>query len=223
MALFVVATPIGNAQDFSLRALETLRQADLIIGEELKVLRQTMKAAGVQGTALEQLNEHSTPTDIEFFVGECRDKKVAVVSDCGTPGFCDPGADLVAACVKAGIPVHSVPGASSLMALLSVCGVRLDQFLFFGFLPAKSEAREQTLRGLQKETRPFVILETPYRSEKFAQDLAQFFPKHFCILGLDLTSEKETVVRAPGAELLKAGTFADREPIALILPPQFKR
>ena len=218
MPLFVVATPIGNPQDFSLRALDTLKHADLIIGEELKVLRQTLKAAGVQGTTLEQLNEHSKPQDIEFFVGECRDKNVALVSDCGTPGFCDPGADLVAACVKAGVSVRPIPGASSLMTLLSVCGIRVDQFLFFGFLPTKTDAREQALRTLQKEPRPFIILETPYRCERFVQDLAAHFPTHFCVLGMDLTGENETLVRVRGAELLKFGPFANREPVALLVP-----
>ena len=92
-------------------------------------MRQTLKAAGVHGVALEQLNEHSDARDVQHFVSECRTKKVALVSDCGTPGFCDPGADLVKACVSAGIEVHAVPGASSLMTLLSICGERVDQFM----------------------------------------------------------------------------------------------
>src|SRR5688572_5468117 len=103
MALYVVATPIGNSKDITLRALEILKSAELIIGEEMKVLRQILKNAGVQAPQAETLNEHSTTKDIEFFVGECRDKTVALVSDCGTPGFCDPGADLVKACRKAGV------------------------------------------------------------------------------------------------------------------------
>jgi 16S rRNA (cytidine1402-2'-O)-methyltransferase len=218
MALFVVATPIGNAQDFSLRALETLRTAELIIGEELKVLRQTLKSAGVQGTALEQLNEHSRPADIEHFVNECRDKKVALVSDCGTPGFCDPGADLVAACIKAGVEVRPLPGASSLMTLLSVCGARVDQFLFYGFLPAKNELRAQALSELKREKRAFIVMETPYRCARLAEDLAANFPAHHCVLGLDLTGENETVIRGPAKNLLNRKDLSDREPIALLLP-----
>lgn len=218
MALFVVATPIGNALDFSLRALETLRNADLIIGEELKVLRQTLKAAGVQGTPLEQLNEHSTDQDIEHFVSECKTKTVALVSDCGTPGFCDPGADLVAACAAAGVTVKPVPGTSSLMCLLSVCGIRVDQFLFYGFLPNKAELRTQALENLQRETRPFVVMETPYRAGKFVEDLARTFPNHFCVLGLDLTGENEKLVRGRCRDLLKDGDFNNREPIALLIP-----
>lgn len=217
MSLFVVATPIGNAQDFSGRALETLRAADLIIGEEMKVLRQTLKSAGVQGKVLDQLNEHSDAKDIAHFVNECRSKTVALVSDCGTPGFCDPGAELVAACAKENIEVRPLPGPSSLMTLLSVCGVRLEQFLFYGFLPAKNELRDKAIQQLKKESRPFVVMETPYRAAKFAEDLAKNFPKHHCVLGLDLTGEKEEIFRGPAAKLATL-QLSDREPIALLIP-----
>lgn len=215
MPLFVVATPIGNAQDFSLRALATLKGADLIIGEELKVLRQTLKAAGVQGTALEELNEHSGAEDIAHFVRECQTKNVALVSDCGTPGFCDPGAELVAACAKAGITVTPLPGPSSLMTLLSVCGVRLQQFLFYGFLPAKTELRAQALNELRRETRSFILLETPYRCERLIEDLQKSFAHHECVLGLDLTGPGEQILRGRCKDL--KGNFKDREPIVLIL------
>lgn len=219
MALFVVATPIGNPQDISARALETLRTADLIIGEELKVLRQQMKSAGINGVPLEQLNEHSDAQDIQHFLNECKTKKVALVSDCGTPGFCDPGADLVAACAKAEVAVHAVPGASSLMALLSICGVRLEQFLFHGFLPAKTETREAALKSLARETKPFIVMETPYRCEKLMQDLSMHFPQRRCVVGLNLTQESERVIRALGKDLIRqTPAVKDAEPIVLVLP-----
>jgi len=217
MALFVVATPIGNNKDFTVRALEVLRSADLVVGEELKALRPILKAAGVMAPALEQLNEHSSAEDVEFLVGECRAKSVALVSDCGTPGFCDPGADLVAACRAAGVDVVGVPGVSSLMALLSVAGVRVDSFVFAGFLPAKSEERERVLAGLVKEKRSIILLETPYRCSKLVEDLAKHFGGRECVLGLNLTQDGERVVRARGKELSKQGPFEDCEPVVLIV------
>lgn len=223
MALFVVATPIGNNGDFTTRALEALRTADLVIGEELKVLRQILKAAGVQAPATDQLNEHSGPQDIEHFVNECRGKNVVLVSDCGTPGFCDPGAELVAACYKAGVKVRTLPGASSLMALLSISGVRLDQFTFMGFLPAKSELREKALAAVKREPRACIVMETPYRCAKFIDELAAQFAERFCVVGLNLTQESERLVRAYGRDLKKFGPFDDAEPIALILPAQSGR
>lgn len=216
MALYVVATPIGNSQDISVHALEILKSADLIVGEELKALRQILKNAGVQAKAMDQLNEHSDQADIDFLVDECRAKKVALVSDCGTPGFCDPGADLTRACHEAGIPVHSVPGASSLMALLSVAGVRVEQFVFWGFLPAKNELRTQAWNQLSREIRAVIIMETPYRCEKLISELAQHVPNRFCVLGLGLTQSTERLVRALARELPKKGPFGEQEPIVLI-------
>jgi 16S rRNA (cytidine1402-2'-O)-methyltransferase len=221
MALFVVATPIGNSRDFSLRAVDILREADLVIGEELKALRQILKAAGVQARATDQLNEHSRPADIEHFVAECREKTVALVSDCGTPGFCDPGADLVAACAKSGIAVHAVPGASSLMTLLSVCGIRVDQFTFYGFMPAKTDARAKALADLKKETRPSIVMETPYRCTKLAEDLSSKLGDRYCVLGLNLTQENEEIVRGYARDLAKR-SFADAEPVVLIMPTGYR-
>ncbi len=217
MALFVVATPIGNPKDFTVRALEALRNADLVIGEEPKALRSILKAAGVQAPAVDRLNEHSTAKDIEFFVAECFEKNVALVSDCGTPGFCDPGADLVAACRKAGVAVHGLPGPSSLMTLLSIAGARVDSFVFAGFLTAKSEEREAQWRALEKEKRAIILMETPYRAAKFVLELAKHFPSRECVVGLNLTQENEKVIRARGRDLEKFGPFADAEPIVLIL------
>lgn len=231
MALFVVATPIGNPQDLSVRAREILASADLVIGEEMKVLRQILKSAGVQAKAVDQLNEHSDARDVQHFVSECQSKTVALVSDCGTPGFCDPGADLVAACVKASVPVHAVPGASSLMSLLSICGVRVERFLFYGFLPAKNELRAGELKRLAKSDVPVIVMETPYRALKLAEDLRSHFSAWFCVVGLNLTREDERVIRSLGRELRDFGPANDPdgglptktfEPIALLIPPGWR-
>lgn len=218
MPLFVVATPIGNPQDFSARALEALRAADLVIGEETKVLRQILKAAGVQARAIDQLNEHSTAQDIAHFVNECRDKNVALVSDCGTPGFCDPGAELVQACAQEEVAVTAVPGASSLMCLLSLCGVRLERFFFYGFLPAKTEERLRELKNLARSPHAVVIMETPYRAQKLKEDLSSHFADWHCVLGLNLTQENERIWRGPARTLKTVDLPEKAEPIALLIP-----
>jgi 16S rRNA (cytidine1402-2'-O)-methyltransferase len=218
MPLFVVATPIGNNEDFSARALRSLKSADLVVGEELKVLRQILKAAGVQAPSLDQLNEHSDEKDIAHLVNECRDKNVVLVSDCGTPGFCDPGAELVNACYKAGLQVHSVPGPSSLMALLSIAGLRLDRFVFYGFLPAKTEARAKAWDEIQNETRPVVILETPYRLNRLVEEIGQSWRDRLVVLGLNLSQESERVLRGRGRDIAQQAPFDNAEPIAILLP-----
>ena len=212
--LYVIATPIGNPGDFSMRAIEILREADLVVGEELKALRQILKAAGVQARAMDQLNEHSTVADIEFLTNECRDKAVALVSDCGTPGFCDPGADLVRACRWAGLAVFALPGASSLMALLSVAGVRVDQFVFFGFLPAKADLREGAWKSLASEARAMIVMETPYRCGKFLEEMSARLADRFVVVGMNLTQESERVWRGRARDLPRG--ISDAEPIVLI-------
>ncbi len=136
MGLVLVATPIGNDQDISLRALEFLKQADTIILEEFKESTRFLRAQGISGKTYEQLNEHSTPEDILRLTQLCAEKEVALITDCGTPGFCDPGADLVRECRKKNISVKTMPGPSSLMAMLSLSSQRLDQFVFRGFMAA---------------------------------------------------------------------------------------
>ena len=217
MALFVVATPIGNPKDFTLRSVETIKSADLVLGEEMKVLRQILKSVGVHPPAVDVLNEHSSSRDVAHFVEECRLKRVALVSDCGTPGFADPGADLVAACHAAGIAVHGLPGPSSLMALLMVAGVRVDHFVFAGFLPAKEELRVRAVADLAKEKRPVILLETPYRLKRLIRDLSTVWGDRSCVLGLNLTQDSERVLRGKGREIAQmlAG-IEDAEPVLLI-------
>jgi 16S rRNA (cytidine1402-2'-O)-methyltransferase len=222
MALFIVATPIGNPEDISVNALKTLKSADLIIGEELKVLRQILKHAGIQAKPLDQLNEHSKPADIEFLLKECKTKRVALVSDCGTPGFCDPGSDLVKACHKNGVPVHPVPGASSLMALISVAGVRLDQFTFAGFLPAKTELRAVAWKSIVREPRPVILMETPYRCDKLMAELTAHVKNRLCVIGFNLTQAKEKIIRSKAKELPQMAPFGENEPIVLIMPETFR-
>src|SRR6185312_16378875 len=106
----------------------------------------------------------------------------------------------------------------SLMALLSVCGVRMERFLFYGFLSPKSEMRAQEWKQLRSQKQPFVVMETPYRCARFLQDLATKFPEARCVIGLNLTAANERVIRARGKEISAHGPFEDAEPIVLVVP-----
>jgi 16S rRNA (cytidine1402-2'-O)-methyltransferase len=192
LALTLVATPIGNIDDISKRALDTLTECEILIGEERVEAERFLAKIGQRGKELHLLNEHSTPKEIEDLAKLCAQKKVALITDCGTPGFCDPGAHLIKVCRQKKIAVHSVPGASSLMMLLSLSSVRLDQFLFRGFLPSETQQRTQALQKLQKETQAFILMDTPYRLNKLLQELAQSFPQKKALLALNLTQETES-------------------------------
>ena len=126
MSLYLIAIPIGNPGDISQRAITALKEAEIVIGEERREVSKLLKSLGIEGKRLELLNEHSNDTDVFELRELCRVHAVALVSDCGTPGFCDPGARLVAACRATEVTTAPVPGASSLMCLLSVSGFDLS-------------------------------------------------------------------------------------------------
>ncbi len=192
MSLSVIATPIGNIEDISLRALKLLKQADLIIGEERKIVGRLIRDLEIGYKVIELLNEHSDQKDLEYLLGECKTKAVALVSDCGTPGFCDPGAELVNLCRSHGIEITIVPGASSLMAFLSGSGLKLTEFYFKGFLPANSELRKKEFEKLKATKIPVILMDTPYRLEKTLNELSIYLPTKKIILATSLTQSDES-------------------------------
>lgn len=198
MSLQVVSIPIGNSEDISLRALRALKEAEAIIGEERKPLFQLLKSLDIpRPECIEYLNEHSSDQDLKPLVELCKNKKVVLVSDCGTPVFCDPGAQLIALCRKQNIPITAAPGASSLMVLLSLSGVPLKEFYFRGFLPAKTELRREAIINLQKHTCPIVLMDTPYRMQALLSDLKELLNGYQILLGINLTADDEHIVYAP--------------------------
>lgn len=203
MSLYVVATPIGDSKDITRRAIEILESSSVVIGEDFKNTSKLLKFSGLEQKEIFELSEHSTSKDIDELVELARTSEVALVSDCGTPGFCDPGADLVKRCRLKGIAVHSVPGPSSLMAFLSISGHRLDQFQFRGFLPAENLARQKELSKIATAQLPVILMDTPYRLKKLLGELSEVVPKRNLVLGLDLSTSGERVFEGYAADLLK--------------------
>lgn len=218
MSLTLVAVPIGNPQDIGLRALEILKNAEAIILEEFKESTQFLRAHGISGKEYLQLNEHTTPEELKDLMEHCRQKKIALITDAGTPGFCDPGADLVRLCRTNGVAVDSIPGASSLMTLLSHSSQRLDQFFFRGFLPAETEARELALKKLAKDPQAIVILDTPYRFGKTLKDLQKHFADRKVLIGINLTQADQKIWEGMTAKIAADQFPAKAEFILLIYP-----
>jgi 16S rRNA (cytidine1402-2'-O)-methyltransferase len=218
MSLTLIATPIGNDQDISLRALESLKNAQTIVLEEFKESTRFLRAHGITGKTYEQLNEHSKPEDLKRLVELCAQGDVVLITDCGTPGFCDPGADLVRGCRQRGISVQTFPGASSLMGILSLSSQRLDQFVFRGFLPAENEARRKAWLEMQKENRAFIIMDTPYRFQKMLSETAEFMPERKILLTLNLTQETEAIHEGLASAILKKELPAKAEFMLLVYP-----
>ncbi len=215
MPLHIVATPIGNDEDLSARAVRLLRLCPIIIGEEYREVTSLLKKISAGPKQIELLNEHSTETDVKRLVELVRNQEAALVSDCGTPAFCDPGANLVRIARQEGIKIHSVPGPSSLAAFMSISGVRLDHFLFRGFLPANREERVRELKALQAEPKAIILLDTPYRLGRLLDDIAQNMPDRIVTVGMNLSQMDEAVFTGPAGKL--NGILKDKKGEFLLL------
>lgn len=219
--LCLVATPIGDFDDISLRSLKYLREADVIICESTKETSTFLKYHQIKAQRYEVLNEHSQKADLGTLADLCQTLKVALVSDCGTPGFCDPGADLVRLCQKRGIPTTSLLGPSALMGVLSLCGERLDQFLFRGFLPAENEARTKAWFDLKKngpvQGLPIILMDTPYRLKKLLAEAKNHFADRKCVLFLNISQKDELILKGNPEKIIQQLPFEKAEFMFLIL------
>ena len=200
--LYVVATPIGNLGDLSPRALETLKTVAAICAEDTRHTRQLLAHFGVD-KPLVALHEHNegdaaAPLVARLLAGE----SLALVSDAGTPLVSDPGFRLVRAAREAGVAVSPVPGASALIAALSVAGLPSDRFVFEGFLPAKANARRERLAALASEPRTLIFYESSHRIEDTLGDaVAAFGADRRAVVARELTKLFETVLDGTLAEL----------------------
>lgn len=173
--LYVVATPIGNLDDITLRAIETLRNCDLIAAEDTRHSRQLLNHYQIK-TRLISYHEHTDSRDIERLIELLESgTRVSLISDAGTPLISDPGYRLVAMARQKGIAVCPIPGVTALIAGLSVAGLPTDRFVFEGFLPAKQAARCRRLEGLVAESRTIVFYESPHRLRVSLQAMIDVF------------------------------------------------
>ena len=172
--LYVVATPIGNLEDLSARAIRVLGEVDVVCCEDTRHTGQMLAAKQIVAKRLVSLHEHNEASR----VGLVRDlvvagQSVAIVSDAGTPLLSDPGGRVVAGCAEAGVPIVAVPGASALLAALVVSGLAVDRFAFEGFLPRKGSARSERLDAIARSLVPVVCYESPHRVAQTLRDLQE--------------------------------------------------
>jgi 16S rRNA (cytidine1402-2'-O)-methyltransferase len=199
--LYLVATPIGNLEDITLRALRTLRECDVIAAEDTRRTGQLLRHFGFSKPLISyhKFNEASRSEDILNRLG--RGEKVALVSDAGSPGISDPGERVVRAAVAGGFRVETVPGACALIAALTASGLPTDEFHFIGFLPHKSGQRRKKLEGLKTFGGTLVLYESPYRVEKLLGELAEIFPARRTVFARELTKKFEEFLRGTPAEI----------------------
>jgi 16S rRNA (cytidine1402-2'-O)-methyltransferase len=202
--LFLVSTPIGNYEDITLRALKVLKNVDLIVCEEFKEARRLLSNFDIEKDLL-NLNEHNEKEASNEVVEKLiAGKNIALISDCGTPVFSDPGKILVDLCIQNEIKIVPIPGASSLLAALVASGADINKFYYYGWLSPKKDLRRKQLLDLKKKKETIVIMETPYRLKTLLTEVSKILgSKTNCILAFELTTDNENFFRGTAAQLVK--------------------
>jgi 16S rRNA (cytidine1402-2'-O)-methyltransferase len=201
--LYLVATPIGNLEDITLRALRTLRECDVIAAEDTRHTGRLLKHFGISKHLLSYFQFNEAKRSEEIIERLKRGEKVALVTDAGSPGISDPGERVVKAAIAAGLRVESVPGPSALIAGLTASGLPTDEFHFIGFLPQKSGQRRRKLASLENFGGTLALYESPYRIQKLLAELLEVFPERQVVLARELTKKFEEFLRGTPAELLQ--------------------
>lgn len=202
--LYLVATPIGNYNDITLRALNVLKSVDIVVGEELREVKRLLKHYDIN-KPIELLNEHNEQEESDRILKFLRENKsIALVSDSGTPVFSDPGRILVKKAIANKIKIIPIPGASSLLPALTISGFDINKFVFVGWLSPKKEERKRELKNLLNEKKTMVLMDTPYRLLQLLHDIAEVFGNNrkICI-SFNLTLPDEEIFYGSAVELYK--------------------
>ena len=200
--LYIVATPIGNLEDITLRALRVLREVKLIAAEDTRKTRRLLKAYDI-GTPVTSYYEHNKKSKLGYILNSVAEGDVALVSEAGMPGISDPGYELIVAAGQQNIPVVPIPGPSAIITALAVSGLPTDRFSYVGFLPHKAGARRRTLESITGETATLIILEAPHRLTAALGDILEILGNRKLTVCRELTKIHEEIFRGTISEAIK--------------------
>ena len=200
---FIVSTPIGNLQDISLRAIEVLKKVDVVACEDTRITSKILRTYNINKKLISYFEYNKLKRAPELIKLLKSGKSIALVTDAGTPGICDPGYYLIKLVIEEGIPLTVIPGASALIAALVVSGKPPDRFIFEGYLPRRKEARRRRLKELVNEKRTIIFYESPHRLIKSLEDFNIFFPNREICVTKELTKRYEEVIRDNAAGLIE--------------------
>jgi len=192
--LYVIATPIGNLEDISLRALRLLQEVKLIAAEDTRTTRHLLNAHNIK-TPLTSYHEHSKKAKLDYLLNYLEKEDLALVSEAGMPGLSDPGYELIVAAIERGISVVPIPGASAVITALVVSGLPTDQFIYLGFLPRRKGQRQRLLSSIVDEPRTIVAFETPHRLRKALSDIEEILGNRRLSVCRELTKVHEEIFR----------------------------
>ena len=193
-ALYVIATPIGNLEDISLRALRLLREVKLIAAEDTRTTRRLLTAYDIK-TPLTSYHEHSKRAKLGYLLDYLEKEDLALVSEAGMPGLSDPGYELIVAAIERGISVVPIPGASAVITALVVSGLPTDQFVYVGFLPRRKGQRQRLLNSIAEERRTIVAFETRHRLTEVLNEIEEILGDRRLCVCRELTKVHEEIFR----------------------------
>jgi 16S rRNA (cytidine1402-2'-O)-methyltransferase len=218
--LYLVATPIGNLEDITLRAIRILKEADVIACEDTRQTQKLLHHYGIRKEMVSYHDHNELTRSPELVIDLEQGAKIALVSDAGTPGISDPGHRLVTLCLRHHIPVVPIPGPSALVAALAASGLPTEEFLFVGFLPPRSGARRKALDALKTESRTLIFYEAPHRVVETLADASEILGARPAVIAREVTKVHEEFLRGPLPELLEsARKRAPRGEITLLIGP----
>ena len=200
--LYIVATPIGNLGDITLRAVEALKSADVIAAEDTRHSGLLLKHLEIKKPFVSYHEHNEAARATELVERLARDENVALITDAGTPGLSDPGLRLIRECIKRELPFTIIPGASSILTALLGSGFSTDKFSFRGFLPVKSGQRERELRAATERDETAIFFESPYRLTKTLTACIDIMPERQLCVARELTKKFEEYRRGTASELL---------------------
>jgi 16S rRNA (cytidine1402-2'-O)-methyltransferase len=216
--LYIVATPIGNLEDITLRAVRVLREVDVVAAEDTRHTQILLNHHKIH-TPFTSYHEHNEKTKAQELVARLvQGQNIALVSDAGTPAISDPGFRLVVQAIRAGVRIIPIPGASALTAVLSAGGLPTDKFVFEGFLPARKMQRRERLQTLRDETRTLIFYEAPHRLKETLADIGELLGNREAVLAREVSKIHEEFLRGPVSELVRALSSGDvRGEVTLII------
>lgn len=201
--LYLIATPIGNLEDITLRALRVLKEIDLVLAEDTRKTGILLKHFTIE-KPLASFHDHNEAQKIPWIIEELKQgKNIGLVSNAGTPAIADPGYKLVRECRRQNIPVTALPGASSIIAALSLSSIPHDKFIFLGFLPRKNGERRRVLAEAKDFKRAIVFLESPFRIIRAVEDVLQLFGDKRLGIAREMTKRFEEIIEMTPTQALK--------------------
>ena len=214
--LYVVATPIGNLDDITLRAIKILKEVDVIIAEDTRHTLKLLNHLNISKPLI-SYHRHNEEQRKEMIIDKLKNgENIAIVSDAGTPGICDPGEVLIYECIKENIKVVPIPGACAMINALIASGISTKEFIFLGFLPLNKKLRKEKLEYIKNETKTVIIYEAPHKLKSTLEDLKEILEKRKVVIARELTKIHEEFIRGTIDEILEKADSLKGEIVLII-------